>query len=192
MSPRQYQEASSGSTQRRRGVQKYMTVPADTRRFAWRSPRGDIGFFEPNGRLTIERNGALEENPTGWASRSPIYAARIFVGFNVGRKARWKMSDVVRIVRRVREQQTGTPDATFLSQRGIYTSKRDDSVVDEKGAQIIILNLTGATPKVFREQMIELAEEIATRLRQEEVILEIQRGGISRETIGVTPVRKSA
>jgi hypothetical protein len=38
--------------------------------------------------------------------------------------------------------------------------------------------------------MLELAEEIATKLKQEEVIVEIQRGGISKETVGVTPVRQ--
>jgi hypothetical protein len=170
---------------------KYITIPADTRRFAWRNPRGEVGFFTPNGRVTEHGRGDFLENPAGWTSRSPIYAARIFVGFNVGHRARWSMEDVVRIVKRVRKAQVGTPDATFLYQRGLYTSKRDESVVDEKGAQIIILNLSGATPKQFRLQMIALGEEIATKLRQEEVIVEIQRGGVSKETIGVTPVRRA-
>ena len=171
----------------------YITVPADTRRFSWRTPNGTLGFFRPNGRMTVEgsRCGDFAENPAGWTSRAPIYAARIFVGFNVGHKAKWSMSDVVRIVKRVRKDQVGMPDATFLYQRGLYTSKRDDSVVDEKGAQIIILNLAGASVKAFRDQMIFLGEEIATKLRQEEVIVEIQRGGISKETIGVTPVRRA-
>jgi hypothetical protein len=170
---------------------KYTVVPADTRRFSWKNPRGDVGFFQPNGSLTRVGDDDLAENPTGWSSRSPIYAARIFVGFNVGPKPRWSMTNVVRIVKRIRKKQVGSPDATFLYQRGLYTSKRDESVVDEKGAQIIILNLGGASVAEFRTQMIELAEEIATKLRQEEVIVEIQRGGISKETVGVTPVRRA-
>ncbi len=170
----------------------YITVPADTRRFSWRSPGGKTGSFRPNGRMTLEgRRADFAENPTGWSSRAPIYAARIFVGFNVGPRPRWTMSDVVQIVKRVRKGQVGSPDATFLYQRGLYTSKEDSSVVDEKGAQIIILNLSGATVKEFRAQMIELGEEIAEKLRQEEVIVEIQKGGVSKETIGITPVRRA-
>lgn len=169
-----------------------MTVPADTRRFSWRSPHGGVGFFRPNGRMTLVGRGPeYAQNPTGWSSREPILAARIFVGFNVGRRPKWHMNDVVRIVKRVRKDQVGSPDATFLYQRGLYTSKRDESVVDEKGAQIIILNLAGEPLGVFREQMIELGEEIATRLKQEEVIVELQRGGISKETIGITPVARA-
>jgi hypothetical protein len=171
-------------------TKEYTVVPADTRRFSWRNPRGDVGFFQPNGGMTRVGDADLESNPTGWSSRSPIYAARIFVGFNVGPKPRWAMTDVVRIVKRIRKKQVGSPDATFLYQRGLYTSKKDDSVVDEKGAQIIILNLIGASVPEFRAQMLELAEEIATKLKQEEVIVEIQRGGISKETVGVTPVRQ--
>lgn len=170
----------------------YITVPADTRRFSWRSPSGKTGSFRPNGPMTLEgRRADFAENPTGWSSRAPIYAARIFVGFNVGPRPRWTMSDVVQIVKRVRKGQVGSPDATFLYQRGLYTSKEDRSVVDEKGAQIIILNLSGATVKEFRAQMIELGEEIAEKLRQEEVIVEIQKGGVSKETIGITPVRRA-
>lgn len=172
---------------------QYITVPADTRRFSWRGNRGaSVGFFNPNGKMTfVGRNVDYFENPPAWSSRSPIYAARIFVGFNVGPRPRWSMTDVVRIVKRIRRAQVGSPDATFLYQRGLYTSKRDESVVDEKGAQIIILNLSGAPPRLFRQQMIDLGEEIATKLRQEEVIVEIQKGGISKETIGVTPVRRA-
>jgi hypothetical protein len=62
----------------------------------------------------------------------------------------------------------------------------------EKGAQVIILNLIGATLREFREQAIALAEQIATKLRRAEVIAEIQKGGISKETIGVTPVRRGS
>jgi len=171
----------------------YIAVPADTRRFRWRNPRGAAaGAFEPNGRLTLVGGSrALEQNPAGWTTRQPVYAARVFVGFNVGARPRWAMSDVVRIVKRVRVAQVGAPDATFLYQRGLYTSKKDDSVVDEKGAQVIVLNLAGASASEWRTQMIALAEELATKLKQEEVIVEIQRGGISKETIGVTPVRRA-
>lgn len=170
---------------------RYIHVPADTRRFHWKSPTGP-GSFRPNGELTVEARGSnFLENPTGWSTRQPMYAARIFVGFNVGQRPRWKMDDAVRIVKRVRKAQVGAPDATFLYQRGLYTSTQDKSLVDEKGAQIILLNLAGASAKEFRAQMIELGEELATVLKQESVIVEIQKGGVSKETIGITPVRRA-
>jgi hypothetical protein len=98
------------------------------------------------------------------------------------------MDDVVAIVRRVRDEQVGSPDSTFLYQRGLYTSKKHKGAVeDEEGTQIIVLNLPefGAKHSEFRQQMLDLAEVLATELEQEEVIVEIQKGGISKETVGV-------
>jgi hypothetical protein len=103
------------------------------------------------------------------------------------------MDDVVRIVRRVRKQQVGDPAATFVLQRGIYThTAKDDGdrlTVDEKGAQIFLLNTPelGTSVTVFKKQMEDLAEILATDLRQEAVILEIQRGGSTQVTISMGP-----
>ncbi len=180
-------------------MQQSIVVPACTARFSWRRST-EYGYFEPNGRLTITRGGtaALRPNPKRWGGTSPIYAARLFVGFNVDDRPRWEMDDVVAIVRRMREQQVGNPSSTFLYQRGIYAHQKaagaERLVADEEGAQIIILNLPelGVSVRDFRAQMIELAEAIAEQLEQEEVIVEIQRGGISKETMGVGPVQEEA
>jgi hypothetical protein len=176
---------------------RHLVVPANTSHFSWRSPRGDaMGSFTPNGRLAPSVPGlgsrALVKNRAAWSSKSPLYSARVVVGFNVDGEPMWEMDDLVALVRRVREEQVGTPDSTFLYQRGLYTSKKrveggKPAVEDEDGGQVIIINLPefGATYKRFHDQMVSLAEVIASEFDQEEVILEIQKGGISKETLGV-------
>jgi len=160
-------------------------ILADNRPASWSEPDG-WGSFRPNGPLS--RSGYVP-NPAAWTTDKPVWAARLFVGFKVGKKQKYKMKDLVPIVQRVRKQQTGNPGSSFISQRGLYKHERTGEVIDEKGAQVIIINTpdmkTGK--KKFIEQMIELAEEIASSLKQELVIVEIQRNGISQQTIGVTP-----
>jgi len=177
----------------------YRLIRANTRRFSWCDPKGNTGSFEPKGTLWISGDGenaeALAPNPRGWRSSKPLWSARILVGFNVGGKPKWKMDDVVKIVRSVRVEQVGNPGASFLYQKGLYSSEAriadpsDPRIVSEDGAQIVILNLEsfGTSAKAFEQQMVELAETLAEKLRQDEVILEMQRSGISKSTSGITP-----
>src|SRR5262249_44059384 len=120
-------------------------------------------------------------------SEEGVLAARLFVGFNVGDVPTYDVDDLVRIVRSVRDQQGRSPDSSFLVQKGIYTSRTTGRTVEENGAQIIILNLYGATNKEFTEEMVELAEAITRGFHQEEVVLEIQQGGITKKTFGIVP-----
>lgn len=168
-------------------------LPVNHRRFAWR--HGDnIGWFVPNARLTVSRGGLsrLHTNPPAWSSDEPLTAARIFVGFNVGARPVWTIEDAIRIVRRVRKEQVGVPDSTFLYQRGLYTHKSSGETVEEDGTQIIFLNLPdfGVTKADFERQALDLAETLATELDQEEVIVEIQRGGMTEKTIGVAGLQE--
>jgi hypothetical protein len=172
---------------------KYISLEANIGRFSW-GHRGDIGWFSPNGKLYVHgEEERLTPNVKNWSAKKALYAARIIVGFNVGRKPRWTMDDVVRIVRRVRKQQVGDPASTFVLQRGIYTHTETEDgerlTVDEKGAQIFLLNTPelGTSVTVFKKQMEDLAEILATDLRQEAVILEIQRGGRTLVTISMGP-----
>lgn len=160
-----------------------ITVPADFGAAHWRSPSGP-GSYMPNGQL--ESHGQrYRSNPPAWDSEEPLWAARLFVGLNVGAKARWRPADVVRIVKRIRTDQTGDPSSSFLTQTGIYKHGSTGQVVTEKSVQVIILN-TAFIPEVeFRQQMVALAEELARRLQQAEVIVELQRGGLVQRTIGV-------
>lgn len=161
---------------------KSVTVPADIRsNRRWKG----IGEFEPVGEPKFAYRNNPYLTPNSWSSNTPIWSARIFVGFNVGEHPRWKMADLIRLVKQVRREQKESVDSTFIYQRGVYTHE-DGTVVTEDGAQAIILNLDeGKGMKVFRDEMIELAETIRTQLEQETVILELQRGGVTKQTLGI-------
>lgn len=166
-----------------------ITIPANTRTSHWRSPSGShAGSFRPNGSVLAIGPVPTSKNPEAWESSDPPVAARLFVGFNVGPRAVWSVEDLVPLVRRVREQQGHKADASFLLQKGIYTSEKDGSVVEEDGAQVIVLDLDGTPEKKFKREMVELGETIATVLEQEAVILEMQKGGITTSTVGIVPV----
>lgn len=171
----------------------HVSLEANISRFSW-AHGSDVGWFTPNGGLHVHGEGELQPNRQLWSDDKPLLAARIFIGFKVGNRVRWKLDDVVKIVKRVRANQVGNPSSTFLLQRGIYAHSPDAGgareVVDEPGAQVIIINTPdlNTSARDFQEQMTELSEELATRLKQESVILEIQRGGLTVKTIGVGPV----
>ena len=151
--------------------------------FYWKvphKPRG--GMFRPNGRLTYH---GMHINPDHGSSEK-TRAGRIIVGFNVGGEPKYGMEDLIRIVKRVRQEQVGNPSSTFIAQTGICQHHSGD-VVTEQGAQVIIIDTMSTKRKAFTRQMVELAETIARELEQEEVIVEIQKNGISEVTIGVGP-----
>ena len=85
--------------------------------FSWEG-----GSFAPN------RSKALARNLKRWSSKEPMGAARVFVGFNVGETPTYKLSDLVPIVREVREEQTGDPSSSFVAQRGIYRHETGDVI----------------------------------------------------------------
>lgn len=166
-----------------------LTIPAHVGPHHWCSPDGQHkGRFRPNAPMKLVGPAPATRNPEAWASSDPMLAARLFVGFSVGQRPTYDVDDLVPIVRRVREDQGHAPDASFLLQKGIYTSQKDQSVVQEDGAQVIVLNLEGETESKFQREMTQLGEAIATQLEQEAVILEIQKGGITVRTIGIAPV----
>ena len=139
------------------------------------------GAFRPNGRLV--QVGATA-NPRAFESRV-TWAGRLFVGFNVGATPKYTLDDLVRVVKATRAEH---PDASFVAQKGIYTSVvTPGEVVTEDGGQVIIVNLYGASAREFEEEMVALGESIASALEQELVIVEIQRNGVVKKTIGVTP-----
>jgi hypothetical protein len=156
------------------------TVPADTRAHSWRSPRGRRSSFRPNGKL---HHVGPRLNPAAWSTRE-TWAARFFIGFNVGQETRWSLEHVVELVKRVRAAQGRSPDASFIAQVGTYTHSGGD-VVTEPGAQVILINTDGLEPEAFESEMVAMAEQIAKTFEQESVILEIQKNGVSQVTMGV-------
>lgn len=140
------------------------------------------GSFRPYG--PIKRN---IPNPVAWESKDTL-SARLFVGFSVGSEPRWSIDDLIEIVKDVREVQSPEdPSGTFLAQKGIYKYRSTGKTVEEDGGQVIIIDTQGLEQPVFEDQMVDLAEEIAARLEQEMVVIEIQRRGIVERTIGVMP-----
>lgn len=167
-------------------------LPIDTRRTYWSSPdRRSHGSFTPNGPLIV--NDSLRQNPIAWEESGELWTGRIFVGLSVGQDEAWSENDVVGIVSRVRKEQVGAPDSSFVRQRGLYTqtTKTKDGdkveVVDENSIQIFILNLSHfeTDPDDFKKQMVELGEKLCQELEQKEVIIEIQRNGIIQYTMSV-------
>jgi hypothetical protein len=166
-------------------------IPCDTRSITWRNPhdRGVRGTFRPRGKIARygDADADFFSNPEAFSTKAPLWSGRLLVGFNVGDQPTWTVDDLVRVVRQAREAQGHPPDSSFLIQRGIYTSSRTGSVVEEDGAQVIVLNLDDTPTAKFRSEMVELGEVIARKLDQELVIVELQRGGVSREVIGAAP-----
>ena len=154
----------------------------------WNPPRPHrSGTFRPQGRFVVHgHNPDLVRNPRGWGSKRTL-AARLIVGFSVGQVPTYSIDDLISIVERVRMEQTGNPSASFVAQRGIYQHHDGKTIVHEDGAQVFVINLSDLTDEEFTDQMVYLAEVIASEMRQEEVIVEIQVNGISQETIGVIP-----
>jgi hypothetical protein len=161
----------------------------DPRALHWSFPGGPAGSFRPNGKLvhvSVHHPDAAP-NPRRFEQTGKMLAARLFVGFNVGGRPKWKIGDVIRIVSRVRGQQDRDPDASFISQKGIYTSRDSGKTVVENGVQIILIDMAGDSLRAFQAQMEELAESVARELKQELVILEIQRAGLNVRTLGIGP-----
>jgi len=161
-------------------------VPADTRAVSWPTRDGKArNAFHPGGKKYWKH---FRPNRTEWRTKD-VWAARLFVGFNVGETPVYTIQDLMDVVREVRQKQVGDPSSSFVTQKGLYLHRDTGQLVKEPGAQVIIINLS-STPEQFEKEMIALAEEIAERLNQEEVILEMQHNGISQETLGISSVRE--
>ena len=150
---------------------------------------GKVSWYRRNGKLPsgwFRPTGALRPNRVRWSSE-PAQAARIIVGFNVGAEPHWSMNDLIGMVREIREEQGAEPAASFLFQRGIYAHEGGGPVVEEDGAQVIVLNLSGQHPDDFKKDIERMAEKLAREMQQEEVIVEFQKAGIPTETLGIGP-----
>ncbi len=139
------------------------------------------GTFRPTGKLV--QVGDYPPNPLTDRKRKPLWAARLLVGLNVGKKPKWTIKDIIPVVREIRLAQVGDAGASVLLQYGIYTwfdKKGERQTTDEKSAQVIIINFShlGVAPKTFEGQMVELGEQLARRFKQQVIPIEMQRNGI--------------
>jgi hypothetical protein len=146
-------------------------------------PRGSAKGHGKGHRALIQ-NG-LRQNRSESFGPMPT-AARLFVGFNIGHEPVWKLEDVIRMVLAFRKEQDAPPDSTFIAQKGIYTHQDGSGIVEEDGAQIIVLN-TYTDDEAFKNQMLALAEHLALEMNQESVIVDLQEAGVSKDVLSVTP-----
>jgi hypothetical protein len=167
------------------------------KKFSWESPDGRRrGTFNVNPeskpvfvyKAGEKRFSIARKDLGAWADKGPIYSAVLFVGFSVGNKITWTKGYLVELVKRVRRLQVKHPDSSFFYQEGIHIHESDGrGVVAEDGIQVIILNVPPMIRKrvVFRKHMVKLAETICRDMKQETVIVRIEKNGILDETIGV-------
>jgi hypothetical protein len=139
--------------------------------------------FRPKGKIHVHHVGAIE-NPSKRLG-GVGYSARLFVGLNVGTRRGFTEKDVIAAVWRIRKRQKKSADASILSQKGIYEDFRGRRII-EPSVQVIIIDTAGTPKREFVDEMKELAEGLRARLKQETVILEIQRKGVSTDIYSVT------
>jgi len=166
-------------------------LPVDLRQARWRAPDGKRGGFVPNGKLITTKDCAfLKPNWSSLAVDSSMWSARIFVGFNVGHEPKYGMADLIRVVRKALRDAGEAEDASFVYQQGVYTHDDGTGVVQEQGAQVILLNIAGVPARTFQKEMVRLANVILDELEQESVIVQIQKDGQIKNTIGVTETER--
>ena len=117
-------------------------------------------------------------------------AARLFVGLNVGQKTAFSRDEVVDILVKVRKKQKALPDASILSQLGVYTDSETGALVKEPSVQIVVIDVVGKTKGAFVKEMKELGEVLREKLKQQLVILEIQKSGVVTDVYAITASEK--
>lgn len=151
------------------------------------NPPSYLGRFVPTANPAKVGKGAV---PTNWEGGG--FSARLFVGLNVGRKKSWSAADVKRLVAKVRESQVGSPDSSFILQRGLY-SQPGVGVVDEESVQVAIYD-TGkvkrggwrpSTKAEWKREILHLARALATALCQDEVIVDLRHLNVTFYAAGV-------
>lgn len=148
---------------------------------------GRVFHFKPTGKLVCHDAKAVREAREAMTRSSygkGGLSARIFVGLNVGTKAKYTVQDVVALLKRVRKEQSPNPNASILTQTGMFKDKSGRMIV-ENSVQIIVIDLDGLSEKDFTEQMMTIAEAFVEEFEQEEVLVEIQKRGVVLEIYGV-------
>lgn len=173
----------------KRSCSEFFDLPS-----VWANPgKGSKGVFRPQGPVQ-----GVRRNPPAWKSTTAPEAATFLVGFNVGHDAKWSMPDLIHLVKSFLKERGFPQDSSFVYQKGVYTHRQPElGTVTEDGARLIILKFPESDwdkidEKQFQELMKTLAEEIADKLDQDEVIVIFSAGGIDKVTYGVWPKRRAS
>jgi hypothetical protein len=140
--------------------------------------------FKPKGTVYSFEEGAMP-NPSKRIGGGSL-SARFFVGLNVGRKKAHSVDDIIAIVRKVRKKQKHEADASILAQKGIYED-RSGRLIVEPSVQVILIDFAGTPKATFTREMRALGQTLCDDLRQEKVILEIQKSGVVVDVYAITP-----
>src|ERR1039458_1038395 len=106
---------------------------------AWHASRQRVARFVPHGRPAYYGAPARGDAEIPIKGVAALEAA-IVVGFNVGGKPRWHLSDAVRVVLAAKRAAGLSAGSTFLSQRGYYQPDVRHKAIGEKGVRVILLN----------------------------------------------------
>ena len=164
-----------------------MIVPAHTGPF-----RCKHGSFEPRGKLYIvdDRGGKHATPEAREASAQAAVArvstdvtgqglsARLFVGLYVRGQPVWHVQEVIDEVVKYRTSMMESADSSFLLQRGVFTE--DGRAQAEDSVQVVLIDLADTPAPEWERQMKGLAEDLRDKLKQQSVILEIQKKGIQQ------------
>lgn len=159
-------------------------------RVSWNPGPKKAGCFAPYGELSFTEDSLKTRfNPGNLYGTefSPLWSARIFVGFNVGDIPTYTMEQVVGLVKTIRASQDQEADSSFIYQRGLYTHRSDGKVVEEQSAQIVFINVNTVKepPNEFRLNMLRLGDTLRETLKQESVIVTFYFGSDQKETVGL-------
>lgn len=141
------------------------------------SPSGPLYLYESDGKRAAQER--RKENPVKLFGGTGL-SARMFIGLNVGDKPTYTIEDVIA---EVAKHYRGA--ASFVAQKGVYVHM-DGKRVNEDSVQVILFASTEDEQK-FTDEMTAVAEKIAAALKQESIILEIQKKGIVQNMWDVSP-----
>lgn len=174
--------------------------------------RSPWGTFTPTGR--VQWHGT-RPNPAEFEVQSAsdkMLAANLYVGLSISKRPpdgahpgkrrktrKVPLRKVVHAVRDLRLAQVGIPDASFLSQLGLFRQPWGE-IVEESSVRIVILKVLPdrrpkqapaaqpgeppihESPTAFRLNMIALAKHLAGRFGQQSIIIEHQSAGVTKKT----------
>jgi len=144
-----------------------------------------------------------KKNPRKWRTKKSVIASTILIGLDVDGKKTWTVKNVIKEFSKLRSAQikemldvgaiprpkrgkTKGAAASFVAQKGLWhdpRSKRDPSKDVEDSVQIIVISDIGESPDLFRANVEELADEMATKFRQQLVYVHHQKNGIIVEEV---------
>lgn len=141
--------------------------------------------FRPKGKVVCHDSKALRAEAAKSFGKGGL-SARIFMGLSVGAQAVYAVDDVIDAIKRIRKEQKLSPNASIISQKGIYEDKKHRIIVEDS-VQIVIIDMDGLTYKTFTKQVVALAQEMVDAFEQEEIVIEFQKKGVVQEYYSVTP-----